>query len=234
VPKIASNPEVESEPANLSNPKFASVRVMPAIRRPSPRSVDDLLEDYTPRQPTSDQLENIRKHATLARQFELDVADLEARLQQTKSNLNKLYHETLPDLMTEAGIDHIGLPAEGNRPAVDLTLEPFYRANIAASWPEEQRELAFSALRDLGHDDLIKTEITTRFSRDERSLALKVLDVLRQQFNLTPALKENVHPQTLTAWLREQFEANNPLPPLDIIGGTIGRIAKFKERRERL
>jgi hypothetical protein len=208
---------------------------MPTSRRQQQTSsIDALLEGYVPRTPSEDQLEAIRKHAILARQFELDVADLEARLATTKANLNRLYHETLPDLMDAAGIDHVGLPAEGNKPAVDLTLEPFYRANIAAAWPEEQRDAAFNALRQLGHDDLIKTEITTRFTREERALALRVLDTLRVQFGLDPALKENVHPQTLTAWLREQFEAHNPLPPLDVIGATIGRIAKFKERKERL
>jgi hypothetical protein len=136
--------------------------------------------------------------------------------------------------MDDAGIDHIGLPAEGNRPAVDLELRPYYRAHIAANWPEEKREAAFQALRDAGHGDLIQYEISVRLSREEHQLAYSIIEALRDQFQIHPEIKESVHWKTLTAWLQSQFEDHKPLPPLEVIGADIGRVAKFKERSERL
>jgi hypothetical protein len=198
-----------------------------------PMAAPPNLEGYTSPGISEDKLRKIREAAEVARQFELDIQDLEARLAQQKANLHRLYSETLPDLMDEAQVDNIGLPAKGNLPAVDLTLEPFYRANIAASWSDEKRQAAFDALTNLGHEDLIKTSLQVDFSRTERQQAMKVYRMLKEQFDLHPALRENVHFQTLTAWLREQWEAHKPLPPLDVIGATVGRVAKFKERRER-
>jgi hypothetical protein len=192
--------------------------------------LDELLNEYPAAQPSEGQLENIRRLATLARQFEKDITDLEERLSQTKRNLIRLTTETIPQAMDEAGIDRIGLPASGNLPAVDLTITPHYSANIWASWPPEKRKAAFDALTELGHGDLIKTEITTTFRRDQRDEALSLQRHLIDTYNLNPTLQESVHSKTLTAWLREQYERGNPLPPLDVIGAFIGRIAKFKER----
>src|SRR6516164_4245209 len=132
----------------------------------------DLLDHHT-RSPNADKLAVIRDHARLARQLELDRQDLEARLNQTKANLHRMYTETLVNLMDELGIDRIGIPAEGNLPAADLVVAPFYSANIPTGWPPERREAALQALTLLGHEDLIKTLVSIQFNRDARAEALQ-------------------------------------------------------------
>lgn len=164
------------------------------------------------------------------RDLQLTIANLEDQLAAHKRELRTMQFEQLPDLMDQAGVDSLGLPAEGNHPAFDLKLVPFYQASIPAEWSPARREAAFKALSDLGHEDLIKTDITISLPRQERQTALRIIAAL-EQFQVTPQIRESVHHKTLTAWLQEMFEARNPLPPLDVIGATIARIVKVKERR---
>lgn len=158
------------------------------------------------------------------------IASLEESLSEAKAEFNDYQFNKLPDLMDQAGIDRFGLPAQGNEPAYDIRLTPYYRANIAADWPEEKRKDAFNALTDFGSEDLIKAEVIVALPRGEKSKALELIKLLEAE-GVHPSLKENVHWQTLTAWLKEQFEAGNELPPLDVIGAQVGRIATLKERK---
>jgi len=168
--------------------------------------------------------------AQLYRDLLKEKADLEERLRTVNSQLKNYMHERLPDLMDMAGIDRIGLPAQGNSAACDLTLTPFYSANIASNWSSEQRQAAFTALTEFGHENLIKTEITVELPRHERALAARILRSL-ERFPVSTTVHETVHHKTLTAWLKEQFEGRRPLPPLDVIGASVGRVVNLKERK---
>src|SRR5262245_19471187 len=179
---------------------------------------------------THDYLTKAQTAAAHYRALLKEKADLEDRLQRANAELKKYSTEDLPDLMDQAGIDRIGLPSEGNLPACDLTMVPFYRALIPAEWPPDRRQAAFDALSRLGHEDLIKTDIIISLPRHERRTAMRILAML-EQFNCAPSVRENVHHKTLTAWLQEQFEGRKPLPPLDVIGASIGRVVNLKERR---
>jgi hypothetical protein len=141
--------------------------------------------------------------------------------------------------------------------------ENYYKANIAAEWEPQRRAEAFGWLDANGHGDLIRTDVTLSFAREDRAFAtqlvnwLKAIDlaglirVLAENDELvvdlalpeglrnvaagknSPVLpgvtaKENVPWNTLTAWLKEQVEKGNT-PPLDTIGGEVGRIVKLKE-----
>jgi hypothetical protein len=118
-----------------------------------------------PYQPEPPSLDGLRNLASRARSLEQEKADLEERLKATNKELNELYFRTLPDVMDEAGVGSIALPADGNNPPVELKAQPYYAANIAAGWPPERRQAAFDWLDQHGHGDLIKTEVTVRFDR---------------------------------------------------------------------
>ena len=179
----------------------------------------------------SDQLQALRAKAQELRTLQLTIADTEERLDQMRSQLKQLQFTTLPDMMDVVGVDHIGLPAQDNLPACDLVLSPYYRANVAASWTEERRTRAFAALTEANAGDLIATEIKLTLPRGQPGLTQKVLSTLVTKFGLTAIAYQAVHHGTLTAWVREQFESHRPLPPLDLIGASIGRIAELKEWR---
>jgi len=176
---------------------------------------------------------NLKAAQAAARRYrgiQLTIQNLEEQLAQAKRELRTMQFETLPDILDQAGVDQVGVPADGNQPAFDIKLTPFFQANIASDWPREKRDAAFQKLTDMGYGELIKTEINVTVPRHERQTALRIIAAL-EHFPVTPEIKESVHHKTLTAWLQEAFENNRELPPLDVIGAVISRIAKLKERR---
>lgn len=179
--------------------------------------------------PNPDRLEDLRKLVARARDLELTKKELEERLEEVKSALygrEGLYHKLMPEMMDDIGVAKIALAAEGNLPAVEAKTQPFYAASIPTGWPAEQRQDAFDYLDSTGHGDLIKTEVTLAFPREQRARALEFVK-LAKKFG-SPDMKENVHHMTLTAWLREQVEIKRVIPDLEKIGGTIARIVKLK------
>jgi len=192
---------------------------------------DEILQSLRP-QTTNATLMAVSAKAHEARNLEKQIEDLEERLSTHKAELRGIYEQDLPNLFDQAQITKVSIPASGNMPAYDLSLSPFYSANIAANWPPEKRQIAFTVLKDMGHQDLIKTEITIILPREQRAKLEEILDALYNlPFNLEASTKETVNHMTLKAWLKEQVERGNPLPPLDTIGASIGRIVKMKERK---
>lgn len=155
--------------------------------------------------------------------------DLEAQLRETNIKLADLEFTRLPTLMEEAGISSLRIEREGNHPAVDLQVKPFYSANIAASWETERRDAAFAALEKVGAGDLIKTDVHLALGRKDRA-KLRTLTALLARAGFEPEVKSSVHSATLTAFVREQTQAGakGHLPPLEIIGARVSRICQPK------
>lgn len=181
-------------------------------------------------QPESDKLIKVTEKAIEVMALEAQASDLGTQLEQVDAKIKVIYGKELPDLMDEAGVDRSGIPATGNYPAMDLKLVSFFAANIAAAWPDDKREAAFKCLEEFGAGDLIKTIVEVRFPGDDHGKAMKLAEQLKKK-GLEPVVKQSVPAGTLTAWLREQVERKKKLPPLDIIGGFIGREVKLKERK---
>lgn len=205
--------------------------------------------------PAEDSLERVRVILRTARDKDREVNDLETRLKEVKAQVLELKQKTLPDLYDEVGIDNLGLPAEGNLPAYDCKLENFYHANISADWEEEKRQAAFSYLDDLtvaevipgkknkdgspatrqvsaNAGDLIKTTYTVLLPRGNRKKALDVEKAL-QKLGVDIVSKLEVPWNTLTAWVKEQVEKHNTTPNLEVLGATVGRVVKLKERKDK-
>lgn len=177
-----------------------------------------------------DRLEGIRSHLRIARDTAKEILDTEARLKTLKEEQVTRLQKDLPDLFDEANIDKLGLPAEGNLPAYDCKLDPYYHASISADWPEEKRTLAFDYLAGAGAEDLVKSLIIIALPRGERKTAKKVEAGL-EKAGVPYVTKLDVPWNTLTAWVKEQVEKNKTLPKLDLIGATVGRVVKLKERK---
>lgn len=180
--------------------------------------------------PSEDRLEKVRVILRQARDTERRIVDLEAALKEAKGQVLELKQKTLPDLFDEAGIDNLGLPAEGNLPAYDCKLGPYYHANIGAEWEEERRQAAFKYLEDQGSGDLIKSAYIVLVPRGKRAFAKKVeaaLTKLGAEFTS----KLDVPWNTLTAWVKEQVEKKNNTPDLAVLGATVGRVVSLKERK---
>jgi hypothetical protein len=179
-------------------------------------------------------VQQVRDLAREARDLEHRKLDLEAQLTSINKQLNTLYFQKIPDAMDEAGVDTLGIPPEGNLPGYDLEIKPFISANIGAKWPPDKRAAALKWLDENGHGDLIKTEVLAAFPREDRDEARKFLETVRASDpDARVEVKESVNHMTLSAWLRDLFSTGQPIPPLEVIGGTIARMANLKPRGER-
>lgn len=177
--------------------------------------------------PTEDLLLQIKRSAQSLRDKKQEIKNIEERLSSAKEDLRTITRSTLPDLMAQAGMPRLTIQAEGNNPAYEIKVQPFARASIAASWPHEKREEAFSWLDEHGHGDLIKTVIAIELPKEERLGALELIGKLRG-LGFEPTIEQAVHHGTLSKWLKEMIKRGQ-MVPLDIIGGDVGTEATIKE-----
>jgi hypothetical protein len=182
--------------------------------------------------PNPDKLQELQREAARARDLEREIVDAEEHLSSLKEKLQKLYFTTLPDLMAEVKLDYIGVPPRGNLPGVDYKLTPFYAANIAAAWPVEKREAAFSLLKRLHAESLIKTEVSAALPKGNLATAKKLVAAAKK-LGVTADLTLSVHSGTLKAWLRDLYEKGKALSKSDLekIGGSVGRVVRPEERK---
>jgi hypothetical protein len=180
-----------------------------------------------------DRLEQVRACLRVLRDKECEASDLTQRLRELGSQINEFKHKTLVDVFQEAGVDSLGLPAEGNLPAYDAKLGPYYKANIAAEWDEKRRQAGFQVLEDMGHGEVIRTVVTVSLGRGERERAKQLLDLLAEnKFDCDVGL--GVPWNTLTALVRSEHEARRPFSDeqLEKIGAQVGLAVQLKQRKE--
>ena len=165
----------------------------------------------------------LSKVASLAKQqaeLEDEVESIEAHLAETKEALRAIQEGSLPEAMRECGVSKFT--------TVDgyiIDVKPFYSAKIG----EDNQFQCFQWLRENRHDDIIKNEIKTAFGRGEDGVATKVVHAL-QELHIPFTQKMSVHPQTLTAFVREQVESGSNFP-LDTFKVFIGQKAKIKRSK---
>lgn len=179
---------------------------------------------------SEDQLAKLHDAIAHVRDLERTKSDQEASLKETNLKLQEQRFKILPELLDGIGIAKLTIDAEGNLPAVEAKVENYFHANIAADWEENKRQDAFNYLEDLGHGDLIKTEVTVAFPKEERDKALEFVKMIRSKgYDADVSVSQNVHWRTLTKWLQEMIEKRKIMPDLDKIGATVGRICKLKD-----
>jgi hypothetical protein len=166
------------------------------------------------------------------RDKEREIVDLEDRLKELRAQVRVIKSQTLPELFYEARVDHVGLPAEGNRPAIDAKLRKEYKASIPESWPDNKRQAAFNTLDELDLSDLQKITFTVIFEAGNREPAAAFSAQLKEQ-NLDFSVKRAVHHATLTAALKERCESGHvpSLAQLEAIGGFIGTSVDLRTRK---
>jgi metal-sulfur cluster biosynthetic enzyme len=167
-----------------------------------------------------------------ARDREHRIRDLESVLSEERKSLNQLKQVTLPELFAQAGVDQLGLPAEGNNPAYDFKKRIHTHASIGADWDDDRRKEAFKVLEANGGKDLIKTEITVFIPAELRSIAKKVLAALKPFKGIEVETNLTVPWNTLTAFIKEATQKRGLILPLDKLGAQQGMIVEWKERKD--
>jgi len=188
------------------------------------QDLDELIQEDAAKPASEDKLIQLRNLGSVVIQQRVHIEYLEEKLKEEKKKLNKLIHEDMPSLFMSTGVDRVGMGK------YDLVMQNYYHANIAADWPEDRREAAFQWLEDNKHGDIIRLVVSVSFGRDEYQKAQECVDTLRAD-GFRPTIQKNVPWTTLTAWLKEQVEKYNRLPPIDLLGATVGKVVKLMERK---
>lgn len=163
---------------------------------------------------TVDQLANVAK---LLLQANEEVVFTTETLKQVKEHARVLREETVPGMMQELGITSLTL-SSGQK--LTITQE------VYASIPVERKTHAFQWLNANGHGGLIKTTVSTFYTKGQREIALALVNELEGR-GLNAVFEEKVHPQTLKAFIKEQLRDAVPIP-LDIFGARPVMTARIK------
>jgi hypothetical protein len=138
----------------------------------------------------------------------------------TKEKLRRVQEQDLPEAM-----DAVGMSKFVMDDGTTVTVKAFYAASI----PDDRKEEAFDWLKEHDFDGMIKADVKVSFGKGEFEIAKSFVEFIRG-FNekaIDPEYKENVHWQTLRAFVKEQIEGGKPLP-LDMFGVFAGRKAELK------
>jgi len=181
----------------------------------------------------TDKLDQLEAAVRNLRDKEREAGDLEERLKYLKAEISDIKHRSLPELFYEAHVDRVGLPAEGNRPAVDAIMRKEYKAAIPANWPAEKRETAFRTLDEMDMRDLMKITYTIPFEAGQYARA-KEFGALLTMNNIHHSVARSVHHASLSSALKEICEKGQvpSLTQLENIGGFIGTSIDLKQRKE--
>ena len=185
----------------------------------SDKMLEDMLAD-SQNLPSDQGLSKVSRLAEELIDKEEEVKEAEARLKILKEQARDIAERQLPDAMAEVGMAKFVL-TDGS----EVTVKPYYSAKIG----DDKRDECFNWLQDHGHEALIKDEVSITFNKGEHERDEEFKSQLEQQ-GIEYNGKMGVHPQTLTAFVREQVESGAEFP-LELFNVYIGQIAKVKRSK---
>ena len=165
-------------------------------------NIVDLFEKTTQRKVTKlddNELKTLSENITRFLRIGGMIGNTEERLRKLKEQYRRLSEEDLPQKMAELGMQDLRLK-DGSR----ITIDMFYATRIN----NNNRGAAHAWLRQQGHGDIIKNQVSVTFGKGEDATALETMTLLEQE-GLFPAQKESVHPSTLKAFVKERIESGD-------------------------
>lgn len=156
----------------------------------------------------SEQLGRIRAMAQALIEAQQEVKRLIEALDAAKEIEKRLEREDLPELMREVGFSAFVLQ-DGSK--VELA------EDIACNITEDNSQAAMAWLDEHGFGNLIKTQMSVTFNREDRDAALKLAEQFletakNEKVEIAPLVTEKVHPSTLKSFLKEELAKGSPVP----------------------
>lgn len=196
----------------------------PSAKRRQDADLDALMAADTAKPPSEDKLLAVRRHIAQLRLLETQKADLQEETKTVSDKIIVLKERTLVDAFDEARISRLAIEAEGNLPPYDIEIKNYYRANIG---DDEDAGKAYDWLRRNDAGDMIKATYTIQFGKGSEKKQKEFEKYLNTK-KIAFSYKFGVPWQTLTSFVKEQVEANVPLP-LKLLGAKVGRVATLKK-----
>lgn len=136
-----------------------------------------------------------------------EVNQAENNLKAAKEKARILREETIPSAMQELGLESLKL---------DTGQTVKVQQDVYASIPKAGKQAAFMWLEEHGFGGLIKLTVDVNYGKGEQEAAQALYAQLAGA-GLDASLTQDVHAQTLKAFLREQIATGSDIP-LDLFG----------------
>ena len=151
--------------------------------------------------------------------LEDEISNAEESVSKLKEKAKTLSEFEIPKMMEEMHITKLKL-----KDGEAVEIKKIYSGSI----PPENKEAAFTWLRDHDLGDIIKRDITVTFGQGEDNKASEYANLAQGQGN-EPDQKIGVHPQTLKAVVRERLESGREMPS-DLFKTYAGNRTKITRR----
>lgn len=182
----------------------------------------DIDESYQEKQDPEFQkikLAEVGELCEAAEKQQILVQELSQKLKDEEAKLRELLEIKIPEILEAVGLKELKLTSGKKISIVD---------ELAFNISEKNKPNCMKWLRDNDFDSIIKNVVSAQFAKGEDSKALQVYrELLAKGFNATH--KEDVHWQTMKAFLKEQCR-NNALSTSDkeLFGVYEFKLAKIK------
>jgi len=169
--------------------------------------MNEFEKDAEDRTYSADQLTELAALAQAQVRLEDEIAEVEERLGGLTRARDRLSTIDIPNKMDEIGVQDFMLKTGERITIKRTTMAAIAKVNLDA---------AVEWLRCNGAGDLIKNIVSIQFGKGEDDRARDLVEKLSLQ-ELWPDQKISVHPQTLSAYVREQLEKGNQIP-MELLG----------------
>lgn len=158
--------------------------------------------------------------------LEYDIALIEQALKQKNKDLALLMERLIPQALAVAGISEFGFTtAAGDKARIENDLQVF------ASWTNvADKEKAVEYLESNGFPGGVVTDVTLRFTEDERELAENVGLNAALIAGRDPIIARTVNPSSLRSFIKQRLK-EDPTFDYALVGGTVQTKAKFTKRK---
>lgn len=176
--------------------------------------------------PPADALEYAQQLGAEVNHIDARLVKWEIEAKKIQNRRNEILGKLLPDLMDEKKIEKFQVDGVG------FAVDNYYKASIPSDDPDPGHDW----LETHGHGDIIKNTIVVTLPKESEEMAKEIESYVRQRYQEAMVERKRTVPwASLTAWLKELWLSEDPakvLPPLDIMGATIGRIVKVKPKKQ--
>lgn len=160
--------------------------------------IDKEYKEEISEEQTQIKLKEVGELCTQAEEQQNKVKELTKQLKEEEARLKELLEYKIPETLESVGLKELKL-SSGKK----ITIVEELAFNIS----EQRKASCMQWLRDNNFDSIIKNVVSAQFAKGEDDKALKIYrELLANGYNATH--KEDVHYQTMKAFLKEQCAKN--------------------------
>lgn len=181
--------------------------------------VDEAYQEKTDPEQTQIKIKEVGELCEAAEKQQDKVNELSQQLKNEEAKLKELLEVKIPETLEAAGMKELKLTSGKKITIID---------ELAFNIPEAKRPACMDWLRKNNYDSIIKNTVSAQFAKGEDKVAIEWYRKLLAA-GLNASHKEDVHWQTMKAFLKEQSR-NNTMSTADkeLFGVYEYKIAKIK------